>query len=489
MDKFPYPYPYPTASAFQKRSSVASERPFSHRYALASHDRINPRLEYTRIYQPLSVLEDSATATATATSNYTSNYTSRYPLYGIDWTMIDPSLAKIALSSYYEDSTNNIEVVHGTPNHSSDEESANGSDYSEISGTPPVNSPALMSPSSSVESLNFKNKCSLLTKFPVTRLQWNPMVNLGLTENDTFATTSECLRIYEVCEDEINYEGKLKYNNSINGHLNSRSSSISGGSTSSKLIEKCVLFNSKSDNLNQMPPMTSFDWNRYDPSWLITGSIDTTCTVWNLTAGKFVAKTQLIAHDSEVFDVKYIYGDINVFTSCSADGSVRLFDLRNLEQSTIIYEPPIPSAGNSLNISPTRRDSLNPLGSPALVRLSTCNYDANYIAVLEAQSNRVLILDLRNVGAPVYSFDNHSAPVNAIQWHPTQNILMTASDDCQVLIYDMSSSDISNANRSFRSKDPSFAFTAESEVNNICWSPNGDWIGLNNGKKMQAVKF
>jgi WD repeat-containing protein 68 len=51
------------------------------------------------------------------------------------------------------------------------------------------------------------------------------------------------------------------------------------------------------------------------------------------------AKTQLIAHDKEVFDVRFCAGSVDVFVSCGADGSVRMFDLRSLEHSTIIYEP------------------------------------------------------------------------------------------------------------------------------------------------------
>jgi WD repeat-containing protein 68 len=51
------------------------------------------------------------------------------------------------------------------------------------------------------------------------------------------------------------------------------------------------------------------------------------------------AKTQLIAHDKEVYDVRFCANSVDVFVSCGADGSVRMFDLRSLEHSTIIYEP------------------------------------------------------------------------------------------------------------------------------------------------------
>jgi WD repeat-containing protein 68 len=53
-------------------------------------------------------------------------------------------------------------------------------------------------------------------------------------------------------------------------------------------------------------------------------------------------KTQLIAHDKEVYDIAFSRagGGRDMFASVGADGSVRMFDLRHLEHSTIIYEDP-----------------------------------------------------------------------------------------------------------------------------------------------------
>ena len=90
-------------------------------------------------------------------------------------------------------------------------------------------------------------------------------------------------------------------------------------------------------NSEYCAPLTSFDWNEYDPSMIGTSSIDTTCTIWDINTQ--TARTQLIAHDREVFDLAFSRGT-DVFASVGADGSVRLFDLRSLEHSTIIYETP-----------------------------------------------------------------------------------------------------------------------------------------------------
>ena len=44
------------------------------------------------------------------------------------------------------------------------------------------------------------------------------------------------------------------------------------------------------------------------------------------SAQRGVVDTQLIAHDKEVYDIAW--GGVGVFASVSADGSVRVFDLR-----------------------------------------------------------------------------------------------------------------------------------------------------------------
>jgi DDB1- and CUL4-associated factor 7 len=102
-----------------------------------------------------------------------------------------------------------------------------------------------------------------------------------------------------------------------------------------KLTPLALLSNSKTPE--HTAPLTSLDWNTLSPKLIITSSIDTTCTIWDIPT--LTAKTQLIAHDKEVFDVRFCAGSVDVFVSCGADGSVRMFDLRSLEHSTIIYEP------------------------------------------------------------------------------------------------------------------------------------------------------
>lgn len=83
-------------------------------------------------------------------------------------------------------------------------------------------------------------------------------------------------------------------------------------------------------------PLTSFDWNEHDPNLLGTSSIDTTCTIWNVETQQ--VRSQLIAHDKEVYDIAFARGT-DVFASVGADGSVRMFDLRYVLSRCSLHAP------------------------------------------------------------------------------------------------------------------------------------------------------
>lgn len=84
------------------------------------------------------------------------------------------------------------------------------------------------------------------------------------------------------------------------------------------------------------------------------------------------------------FEISYDVGDNamlcgvrrtkEIFASVGADGSVRMFDLRSLEHSTIIYET----------------HDLTPL-----MRLSWNKQDPNYLATIPTDSTKTVILDIR----------------------------------------------------------------------------------------------
>ena len=169
-----------------------------------------------------------------------------------------------------------------------------------------------------------------------------------------------------------------------------------------------------------MAPLTSFAWNTIDPQRIVTASIDTTCTVWNINTQ--TAVTQLIAHDREVYDVAWLPGSTDIFTSVGADGSLRAFDLRSLEHSTILYETPVakPARPAQPGTSPAPRTA-----SSSLLRIAFNPNDANYMATFHLDSNDVQILDMRSPGQPVVDLRAHRGQLNAVAWGKSDAMLAT----------------------------------------------------------------
>jgi len=269
----------------------------------------------------------------------------------------------------------------------------------------------------------FEVKGTFEHPYPTTKIMWIPD-KLG-ARADLIGTTGDYMRLWEVVDKKIEL--------------------------------KCLLNNNK--NSEFCAPLTSFDWNETDPSILGTSSIDTTCTIWNIETQQ--AKTQLIAHDKEVYDIAFARGT-DVFASVGADGSVRMFDLRNLEHSTIIYETP---------------------GLTPLLRLSWNKQDPNYLAAIPMDSNNAIILDIRLPSVPAAELSGHSSPINGLAWAPHSSChICTAGDDKQAYIWDLTS-------MPKPIEDPILAYGAEAEINQLQWSlTQPDWISIAFANKMQILR-
>lgn len=255
-----------------------------------------------------------------------SNYLAPWALYAFDWCKWAPqgnSAGKLAVGSYLEDGHNFVcSVAEDVPTYCP---APADHDFLQIqildaqmTSAPPETQQA----GGSKYSLEFNKIAEATHSYPVTRLLWEPPSSQKQS-TDLLATSGDHLRLWSLPS-----EATATTSSSITGRQSRETSST-------KLTPLALLSNSKTPD--HTAPLTSLDWNTVSPSLIITSSIDTTCTIWDIPS--LTAKTQLIAHDKEVYDVRFCANSVDVFVSCGQDGSVRMFDLRSLEHSTIIYEP------------------------------------------------------------------------------------------------------------------------------------------------------
>ena len=238
-----------------------------------------------------------------------SNYLAPFPTYAYDWckwpVMGGSGAGKMAVASYLEDPHNFIQVLD---THIAPQE--------------------VTSPGQPMYGLEYTKSAEATCAYPVTRILWEPPSSQK-PQTDLLATSGDHLRLWSLPR-----EKELAMSQTSNT-INRSAAANSRDQGTPKLQPLALLSNSKTPE--HTAPLTSLDWNTLSPKLIITSSIDTTCTIWDIPT--LTAKTQLIAHDKEVFDVRFCAGSVDVFVSCGADGSVRMFDLRSLEHSTIIYEP------------------------------------------------------------------------------------------------------------------------------------------------------
>lgn len=262
--------------------------------------RPRPELHLGEISSPSSNLNLGGDISQTSSS-----YVAPWPIYAYDWCnwpLNGPSGAgKMAICSYLEDPHNFIQILDTHVEQQLDA----------LPGQPQY-------------GLGYSRVAEATCSYPVTRILWEPPSTQKQT-TDLLATSGDHLRLWSLPATTPNTTS-----NTIN-----RSSASRRASPTQKLTPLALLSNSKTPE--HTAPLTSLDWNQLSPKLIITSSIDTTCTIWDIPT--LTAKTQLIAHDKEVFDVRFCAGSVDTFVSCGADGSVRMFDLRSLEHSTIIYEP------------------------------------------------------------------------------------------------------------------------------------------------------
>ncbi|KAK0113605.1 hypothetical protein ONS95_013850 [Cadophora gregata] len=405
-----------------------------------------------------------------------SNYLAPWAIYAFDWCKWpaqNHDAGKVAVGSYLEDGHNFIQILD-----------------SQIIPTPSES----YTPGAPKYGLDFVKIAEATHSYPVTRLLWEPPSSQKQS-TDLLATSGDHLRLWSLpSETPVTSPG-----NSI-----TRSANHGRDMPASKLTPLALLSNSKTPE--HTAPLTSLDWNTVSPSLIITSSIDTTCTIWDIPT--LTAKTQLIAHDKEVFDVRFCANSVDVFVSCGADGSVRMFDLRSLEHSTIIYEPTAKDDKDGSpggRISPTLAQQTMSY-APPLLRLAASPHDTHLLATFSQDSNLIRILDVRQPGQALLELRGHGASINCIEWSPSRRgTLASGADDSLVLIWDLLSQStalappgpaINGAPASDNARGPTASWQCDYEVGNISWAPHsalnndgGDWLGVSGGRGIWGVKL
>eukprot|EP00796_Vickermania_ingenoplastis_P005473 gene5472-3947_t len=257
--------------------------------------------------------------------------------------------------------------------------------------------------------------------YPPTKIMFPPK---PIADRDVFITTADFLRVWN-------------FNSGRDGSADADALVFKSGSSA------CT-------------PITSCDWNSDDLNIVGCCSVDRVVTIWDLEAKR--SKKQVMTNEKEVYDIAF--NTAQTFATCSADGSVRLFDLRHMEHSTILYE--------------------SAKYQTPLLRIAWNRQDANYISTFGIDSPEAIIIDVRYPANPVTVLaGRHSGPINGMAWSPqsAQNIC-TVGEDGAVCIWD------ANTGESL------FQHQSADQINNVAWSSfDKDWIAVTKSSGAQLLRF
>jgi len=173
----------------------------------------------------------------------------------------------------------------------------------------------------------------------------------------------------------------------------------------------------------------AMDWATSDTGALrlLTGDIHSNIYLTTSTPTGFTTQnTPFTSHTSSVEDIQWSPSEATVFASCSADQSVRMWDVRSKGRKSVAA------------ITAAHRSDVNVI---------SWSRGTAYLLLSGGDEGEIKVWDLRNVKktgttvpdpAPVASFTWHRAPITSVEWHPTEDSIFAASGaDDQVTLWDL----------------------------------------------------
>lgn len=178
------------------------------------------------------------------------SYHAPWLIYGMGWSVRPDKRFRLAIGSFEEEYTNMVRIVQLDQ-----------------------------------EKQAFVETGELDHPYPTTKVMWIPDQNA--THSDLLATTGDYLRLWHVAENGtprleclLNNVRALARRGDRRAPAGPRDVAHARARTARSRYARAPAQNK---NTEFCSPLTSFDWNETDPSMIGTSSIDTTCTIWDIT--------------------------------------------------------------------------------------------------------------------------------------------------------------------------------------------------------------
>jgi len=158
---------------------------------------------------------------------------------------------------------------------------------------------------------------------------------------------------------------------------------------------------------------------------LLTGDVASQIYLTTTTQTGFETQAKpFLSHTSSIEDLQWSPSEPTVFASCSADRSLRVWDVRVKNRKSVVA------------LEQSHEQDVNVI---------SWNKTVEYLLVSGGDEGGLKVWDLRNFKSstgvkpsPVAQFDWHKSPITSVEWHPSDSsVFAAASADDSVTLWDL----------------------------------------------------
>jgi len=202
----------------------------------------------------------------------------------------------------------------------------------------------------------------------------------------------------------------------------------------------------------------AIDWSRVNPTRLATGSCNRNIHLWQLRDdGSFhVDQRPYNSHEDSVEDIQWSPNENNVFSSCSVDKTIRIWDARAVGSKACM-------------ITCKAHDT----------DVNVISWNRNEPFIVSGSDDGVIkVWDLRQIqkGNAVAKFKHHTAPITSVEWNTRDSSVFaaTGSDD-QLTLWDLAveRDDDDDKNGKLKDLPPQLLFIhmGQNDIKELHWHP------------------
>ena len=169
----------------------------------------------------------------------------------------------------------------------------------------------------------------------------------------------------------------------------------------------------------------ALDWSPVNTGWLATGDCNGAIHAWAMGATPSswqVDSAAFYEHRQSVEDIQWSPSEAAVFCSCSVDGTIKIWDIRqkNKQKSQISFDAHVED-----------------------INVISWNRKVSYLLASGCDDGSFKVWDLRNLSrktdALMANYTYHRGPITSIEWAPhDESVICVSSADNQCTIWDLS---------------------------------------------------